>query len=243
MSYDLGRGRHLHRRLTRCSPASGILLVAATTWCGCAAISIEPSCPNELEVGGSGPVRANQENPGSIPSYLWEVFPSDAGSFGNSAAPDTTFHAEREVDVVIRLTASDGLFQVISGCSTRIVSSAAPVVTLEAIPNPAVVGNDVMLTCASVGETQAALLTVTQVEGADVTLTDLIPGVVTFKAEQAGDFTFQCVGESAGGTQSEPASVTVGVDPATDDTSDDSDGGDDDASDNGGGRPPPGPRR
>ena len=37
---------------------------------GCTSISIAPLCPDELEVGESGTVRANERDPGAIPTYL-----------------------------------------------------------------------------------------------------------------------------------------------------------------------------
>ena len=87
---------------------------------GCDSISIEPSCPVQLAVGESGTVSANELNPGGIPSYLWQVFPPDSGTFADPRQPITEFEALKEGEVVIRLTASDGLYQVISACTTRI---------------------------------------------------------------------------------------------------------------------------
>ena len=87
---------------------------------GCDSISIEPSCPAELAVGESGTVAANELNPGAIPTYLWQVFPSEAGTFVDEDEPITEFQAAKEGEVVIRLTASDGLYQVVSACTTRI---------------------------------------------------------------------------------------------------------------------------
>ena len=87
---------------------------------GCDSISIEPSCPAELAVGESGTVAANEQNPGAIPTYLWQVFPPDAGTFTNPQELVTEFQALKEGEVVIRLTAGDGLYQVVSACTTRI---------------------------------------------------------------------------------------------------------------------------
>jgi hypothetical protein len=235
---------------------------------GCTAISIAPTCPNELRVGESGPVRANEENPGAIATYLWEVFPPEAGVFADPTAPNTTFEALVEVDVVIRLTASDGLFQVVSECSTQVQGFVGISVSLEADPDPALVGEPVTLTCTSVGEIDPAVLAIAQVDGGDVELTDVSDGVATFTPTQIGDLTFRCVGESTTGQQSEAAFVTVGVTlspPANDndnenlnDNGADNDNTDDNenenendnASDNentnenenGGGRKPPGSR-
>lgn len=221
---------------------------------GCTAISIAPTCPEELRVGESGTVRANEKDAGAIPTYRWEVFPSDAGVFEDSTATETAFEARKEVDVVIRLTASDGLYQVISQCSTRIRGAVAVAVALEASPNPALVGETVTLTCSSIGEGDAVALAIAQVEGDDVELTDVSDGVAEFTPTQIGDRTFRCVGENADGEQSEPAFVTVVVTSVPDGNENDNDNGtdnenangndNDNTNDNGnGGRPPPvGPR-
>lgn len=213
---------------------------------GCTAISIAPTCPEELRVGESGTVHANEKDAGAIPTYRWEVFPSDAGVFEDSTATETAFEARKEVDVVIRLTASDGLYQVISQCSTRIRGAIAVAVALEASPNPALVGETVTLTCSSIGEGDAVAPAIEQVEGDDVELTDVSDGVAEFTPTQIGDRTFRCVGESADGEQSEPAFVTVVVTSVPDGNENDNDNGtenendNDNTNDNGnGGRPPP----
>lgn len=229
----------------RCSKWVTLILSALG---GCTAISIAPTCPEELRVGESGTVRANEMDAGAIPTYRWEVFPSDAGVFEDSTATETAFEARKEVDVVIRLTASDGLYQVISQCSTRIRGAIAVAVALEASPNPALVGETVTLTCSSIGEGDAVAPAIEQVEGDDVELTDVSDGVAEFTPTQIGDRTFRCVGESADGEQSEPAFVTVVVTSVPDGNENDNDNGtenenandNDNTNDNGnGGRPPP----
>ncbi len=101
-----------------------LLAVALTVAAGCTAITIEPTCPNELNVGESGSVQANVRNPGAIAEYLWEVFPADAGTFASATSPDTTFEPAKEGEAIIRLTASDGLYQVVSQCSTLVGDTA-----------------------------------------------------------------------------------------------------------------------
>jgi hypothetical protein len=93
---------------------------------GCTGISVAPSCPNELRVGESAPLLANEINPGAIAKYLWEVVPPQVGQVTDPTKPSTTFKAVSEGDAVIRLTASDGLYQVISQCQTRVAGVAQP---------------------------------------------------------------------------------------------------------------------
>ena len=93
---------------------------------GCTGISIAPSCPNELKAGESAPLLANEINPGAIAKYLWEVVPPQVGRVTDPTKPSTTFEAVVEGDAVIRLTASDGLYQVISQCQTRVAGVAQP---------------------------------------------------------------------------------------------------------------------
>ena len=93
---------------------------------GCTGISIAPSCPNELKVGESAPLLAAEINPGAIAKYLWEVVPPQVGRVTDPTKPSTMFEALTEGDAVIRLTASDGLYQVISQCQTRVAGVAQP---------------------------------------------------------------------------------------------------------------------
>lgn len=190
---------------------------------GCFAISANPSCPVELVVGDAGPVAANERDPGGIPSYLWEVIPSDAGTFGSPAAADTTFTAQRAGPATIRLTASDGLFQVVADCTTQIIEGLVEV-ALSASPVTAVSGDAVTLTCTSTGATPAAALVIQQTNGLTIELTSLGPGSARFTAEDVGILTFECVGETAGGLGGDPATVVVTVDEAVTEP-DDGDGG------------------
>lgn len=68
-----------------------IILVALTSLGGCTKISVAPSCPNELQVDESGPLIANEENPGAIAKYSWEVIPSEVGQVTDPTKPTTTF--------------------------------------------------------------------------------------------------------------------------------------------------------
>lgn len=229
-----------------------ILLTCALT--GCTAISIDPECPEELRVGESGTVLANEKDPGAVPTYLWEVFPAGAGVFDDETAPKATFTAQHEVDIVIRLTASDGLYQMVAQCSTRIRGAVGLAVALDADPASALVGETVALTCTSIGEDEAIALAITQVGAGLVELTRVSDGVSTFTPTQIGDLTFQCVGENADGRHSEPAPVSVSVtlSPSANENDNTSDNGNDNAADNenenindnendngDGGRPPP----
>ncbi|MCH8243760.1 MAG: VCBS repeat-containing protein, partial [Planctomycetes bacterium] len=120
---------------------------------GCTSISIQPSCPNELAVGESGRVAANELNPGEIAIYLWQVFPSDAGTFADPGQPTTTFQAAKTGEVLIRLTASDGLYQVISSCVTSIVEPTGVAVSLTAdVTEAAGVGDPGWGTSAAFGD-------------------------------------------------------------------------------------------
>jgi len=105
-------------------PALALLALSAAG--GCTGISIAPSCPNELQVGESAPVLANEINPGAIAKYLWEVIPSQVGRVVDPTKPSAMFEATSEGEAVVRLTASDGLYQVISQCHTRVAGTAEP---------------------------------------------------------------------------------------------------------------------
>jgi hypothetical protein len=177
----------------------------------CESISVAPTCPAELRVGESGPVMAHEMNPGAIARYQWQVIAPELGRFQSPTAPNTTFQALAEGDATIRLTASDGLFQVMADCSTRIRGMAELAVALTADPTEADAREPVTLTCRSVGVTPVVNFTITQVEGRIVQLVPAAVGVVRFEADSGGELVFQCVGESASGTRSEPsrASVTI----------------------------------
>src|SRR3990172_4818609 len=103
-----------------------LTLLALLAIGGCTGISIAPSCPNELQVGESAPVLANEFNPGAIAKYVWEVLPPQIGRVIDPTKPSTMFEATSEGEAVIRLTASDGLYQVISQCQTRVAGTLPP---------------------------------------------------------------------------------------------------------------------
>lgn len=190
---------------------------------GCTSISIEPSCPNALRVGESGSVAAHEENPGEIAQYVWEVLPSDAGTIEDPDQPQTTFTALKEGTVVLRLTASDGIYRVQSQCTT-LITAVTLTVSLEAAPDAAEVGQTVLLTCTSLGPTEATELIITQTGGDPVELTDFLPGVAVFAPEQAGELSFECVGADTAGVTGLPVSVSVPIAEADDDDQDTGDG-------------------
>lgn len=187
---------------------------------GCTYISVDPECPDELEVGASGSVWANEKNPGAIPIYQWEAVPSDAGTFADATVPNTDFTAAKEGAVVIRLMASDGLFRFLGECHLTVVAPGDVAVSLTVDPDPPIVGEEAILFCSSVGEAEAVTRGVEQVEGPSVTLSVLSEGVATFSPTEVGELTFSCTGETASGRPSEASVVTVSVVMPPDDTGD-----------------------
>lgn len=189
---------------------------------GCTGISVNPTCPEELAIGESGPVVANERNPGAIAEYLWEVSPALAGTFEDPELPVTTFEASAAGSVIIRLTASDGLFVAVAECRTQ-VRPPAPQVSLTGEPAEATVGEEVMLICSSVGQPQAVSYGIEQEDGDSVDLTPVSEGTASFQASSVGSVTFRCIGVGEDGQASEPATVTVSVSEAPDGTDDDGD--------------------
>lgn len=196
----------------------------------CSRISVSPSCPSELAGGETGPVTANARDAGAIATFRWEVIPPEAGRFAEPGAADTTFEAIQSGEALIRLTASDGFFQVISECLTIVTStspSAPPpapppttssvAVSLSVRPSPIVLGEEVTVVCASVGGVEAVAFTVGQLEGRPVTLTAVSEGVATFIPEEDGELTFRCIGQTADGEQSAPIDTTITVPSSSDD--------------------------
>lgn len=177
----------------------------------CTSISIAPECPTEMRVGESREVFANETNPGAIATYRWEVFPITAGTFSNPTNPNTRFQALREGDALLRLTASDGLYQVISECHTQVQGFVNVAVRLLASDTSVNLLDPVTLTCESVGATEAVTLNIVQITGGIVELIETAEGIVRFEADRTGDLMFRCVGENAAGEQSEPTFVTVNV--------------------------------
>ncbi|MEK6799640.1 MAG: hypothetical protein AABZ12_11795 [Planctomycetota bacterium] len=183
---------------------------AALLLTGCFKISVEPSCPQTLQIGESGPVAANEQDPGEIPTYLWEVLPQSAGEFADAARPTTTFTASAPGAAVIRLTASDGLFQVVAECTTQI-GGADVQVSLSADPSPGTAGQSVTLACESVGSTPPAALVIDQLDGPPVTLDPVVDGLTSFTPTSEGNYTFRCIGTSAGGEAGDPSVVDLTV--------------------------------
>lgn len=198
---------------------------------GCTRISVAPSCPDELEIGESETLRANEQNPGAIPTYKWEVSPSEAGEFDPSDAPVTSFVAEEIGEVTVRLTAADGLYQVTAECHITIVEAGDVAVSLSVEPDPPLVGELATLVCRSIGETVTETRTIEQADGVPVELTFSSEGVATFTPTEPGELSFTCIGQSAGGRESEPDAVTVTV------ISPSGDGDGDNTNDNDGRRP------
>lgn len=111
----------MQKRVIAMGLAVSVAGLAAASGCY-QAISIAPSCPAQLEVGQTGTLLSGAENAGQIAKFLWEAFPAEAGDIGDPTDADTTFTAQEEGTVTLRLTASDGLFQVISQCETEITA-------------------------------------------------------------------------------------------------------------------------
>ncbi|MEK7732329.1 MAG: hypothetical protein AAB363_10785, partial [Planctomycetota bacterium] len=74
----------------------------------------------------SAPLLANEVNPGEIAKYLWEVVPPQVGRVTDPTKPSTMFEATGEGEAIIRLTAGDGLYQVISQCQIRVAGTLPP---------------------------------------------------------------------------------------------------------------------
>ncbi|MFQ5592085.1 MAG: hypothetical protein ACE5HE_13040, partial [Phycisphaerae bacterium] len=66
------------------APASLFVALGFLVPGGCTGISVEPSCPEEMVVGESRPLKANEQNEGAMPWYLWEVKPVDAGTIAEA---------------------------------------------------------------------------------------------------------------------------------------------------------------
>ena len=137
-------------------PVLGIFCAALVlTSAACGRITIAPTCPSELEVDESGAVRANAVNPGAIPTYQWEVIPSSAGTLANSTVANTAFSASEVGVVTLRLTAADGLFQMIDECDIVVLDTVIFTIALIASPSAPSVGQSVTLNCVSTGNAVA----------------------------------------------------------------------------------------
>jgi|GEM_PF-2444644 len=191
-----------------------ISVVGLSTVIGCKEpISIQPSCPAKLTVGESGQLLSGVKNPGEIATYQWQVLPSSGGEFDDARIPDPTFTAKEPGLTFLRLTASDGLWQVISECTTQIVESTEILIQLDAEPTTAEAADLVTLTCSDAGGVEVVDFDISQIEGAPVELEKTkVDGVVDFEApEQPGDLEFRCIGVDEEGNKSDPAGVTVTV--------------------------------
>lgn len=177
--------------------------------CGCWSISITPQCPAALDIGESGVVRAQATNTGPFPIYSWEVVPASAGTLGDSSLPVTQFSASEPGHVILRLTASDGMFQVISECGTRIIGT--PQVVLTASVEQASTGDTITLTCTDTGSIESLAKHVSQTDGPMVTLSAVSEGIASFTPTTGGSRTFACVGEGPSGDLSDASTVTVTV--------------------------------
>ncbi len=214
--------------------AAFVAVTAASSFLACTVINVDPSCPVELEAGESGEVHANELGPGPVPTYHWEVIPPSLGRFTDATLPDTTFEALMPGEAVIRLTASDSLFQEIADCRTTIVLPSGLAVTLRAEPQRPFVGEITNLTCESIGQTTATQLTLEQVGGIEVTLTSTGEGTARFTPSQVGELRFRCEGRTSRGRDTAEALVTVTVTaPPPDNTNNNDNGnGNDNGNDN-----------
>jgi len=187
-----------------------VVLAGLASVCGgCFKISVSPTCPAALDIGESATVAANPTTPGEIPSYQWLVIPTGAGTFADAEAPTTTFTAQLSGDATIRMVASDGLFVDVGECVVAIGGSVSLAVSLSVQPSSPTVDDTVTLTCTTTAGS-ADTLTIDQLNGTFVTLTETSSGVSTFDPPAIGDYTFRCIGES-GAESSQPATVTVTV--------------------------------
>lgn len=241
---------HIRRPHTTCLTLA--IAGAALMLCGCSGISIAPRCPDEMRVGATGTVDGNVVNPGEIATYRWEVSPPTAGVFTDPDSPITSFQAQREGEAIIRLIASDGVFQVISECVTQITGTIDVAVALTVSEQTVTEGDTVTISCASVGESQTDNILIEQLQGTTVELTPISGESFTFVATEQGQLQFQCVGSVSGGIVSEPSVIEITVSAAppdnvndnvndnvsvNDNTNDNT--ADDNTNDNtGGGRPP-----
>ncbi len=229
-SFEASRG--FETAVSRGLVGVGCVVVVAALLGGCTSISVAPSCPETLRVGDTGEVRANGANAGAIATHLWEVFPTDAGSFADPDAANTTFLAEAEGGVVIRLTASDGIWQVVEQCATTIEGFVELALFLTADPTAPVVGEEVTLACQSTGSLDAENVTIVQFSGETVDLSDMRRGTTKFTPSVAGDIVFGCTGEGPDGTPAESAELPVTIGEAPPDNENDNANDNTNANDN-----------
>lgn len=181
------------------------------------AVTLAPTCPGLLNVGQSGPVQANEQNATDTTVFTWEVSPADAGTFTDPNSADTRFEPTQAGEAVLQITAVEGSSEVVAECATTVQAVAGVAVELSIDPNPPVVGQEAVLTCTSVGEVAAVVLSVAEVDGDTVTPLDVdVPGVAPITPTTAGEMTFSCVGAALTGDTTEPLLLTVTVEPAPD---------------------------
>jgi hypothetical protein len=176
---------------------------------GCTRISVDPDCPTNLEVGDTVDLSANATNEGGIPTFEWTVIPESAGEFDNPDRQDTDFVGREAGPATIRLFASDGLFTSTAQCPVQI-GAGGLIVELTFSPEEPRTGDEVMLTCESLGGVAAEELTIQQEEGPEVTLTPGAEGEASFTPAEAGAYTFSCTG-TAGDETSAPSTVSITV--------------------------------
>ena len=172
---------------------------------------IAPTCPSELEVGESGAVRANAVNPGAIPTYQWEVIPSSAGTLANSTVANTAFSASEVGVVTLRLTAADGLFQMIDECDIVVLDTVIFTIALIASPSAPNVGQSVTLNCVSTGNAVAKSFVLEQIAGVDVALTEVDDGVSMFTPDATGTLGFRCTGSTGDGLRTTVSEISLTV--------------------------------
>jgi hypothetical protein len=212
-------------RRRRCGAKSatwGLAISMLSFACGCFRITIDPQCPDEIEVGQTGALIAHQATPGAIARYFWEADPPDRTAIADSAEPDTSFEALLAGPVTFTLTATDGLFQMIDTCTTTIVAPGEgepepepePELSVNLVANPTMIdlgGGEAssLLTCTNTGDVPATL-TIDQLDGPPANLTPALPGIVVAEFPQtAGEYVFRCLATDAAGQRSDPAVVTV----------------------------------
>jgi hypothetical protein len=190
--------------------ATAFASLALVLCAACTRISVNPDCPEDLEVSDVVELHANAVNEGGIATFTWTVTPSTAGDFSDPDRPDTDFEALQAGTATIRLQASDGLF--VDGAECRIQIGAGGVaVQLTFSPPTPETGDTVTLTCTSIGGVPVDEFTLEQDEGPTATLTPVSDGVATFSPTETGQYSFSCVGLDAEGVPSQPDSVDINV--------------------------------
>lgn len=192
--------------------ARGLLCSAMVFACaaGCTRISVNPDCPSEIAVGDIVDLRANAVNEGGIPTFEWTVIPAAAGQFSTPERQDTDFTATQAGPATIRLFASDGLYTSTAECQVQI-GAGGLIVQFAFSPASPETGDEITLTCESIGGIAADELIIEQESGPEVTLTPgNEEGVATFTPSESGQYAFTCVGVD-GEEESDPETVEFTV--------------------------------